>query len=142
MDFGLPPYDDGVMSWETDLEPCCVDHGVRLAILFGSRAHGTARGDSDVDVAVWLDTLPSLSAEASLSGALRKVLGARSLDLVVLNRALSTTLRREIVKGGHVLYDRDGEQFSSFASLAMRQFADFAIFRERRRRFLREETLE
>ncbi len=61
---------------------------VRFALLFGSRASGTARADSDWDVAVYLDeeldARARFQARLGLSAALED-LGA--VDLVVLNDA-------------------------------------------------------
>lgn len=44
---------------------------IRLALLFGSRARGRSRGDSDADVAVLGEDLDLLSLAADLSGAAR-----------------------------------------------------------------------
>jgi predicted nucleotidyltransferase len=55
--------------------------GALAVYLFGSVARGTARADSDVDVAVLLEEDPPRSLEGlpfPLEGALEDVLGARS----------------------------------------------------------------
>jgi len=52
--------------------------GARFALLFGSSARGTARPDSDLDIAAWFDE----PAPASFD-----VLLPAGVDLVVLNRA-------------------------------------------------------
>lgn len=53
---------------------------VRLALLFGSRARGRARQDSDADVAVLGEDLDLLSLAADLSGAARVEVDVVSLE--------------------------------------------------------------
>jgi len=52
--------------------------GARFALVFGSRAKGTARPDSDLDIAAWFDEPAPASFEVLLPAG---------VDLVVLNRA-------------------------------------------------------
>ncbi len=59
------------------------DKNVRMAFLFGSADRGTAISESDVDVAVYLE---SEDAEGTLWTDVERLLG-RNVDLVVLNRA-------------------------------------------------------
>src|SRR5688500_16172319 len=73
-----------VMSFTGDLAHALEESsGVRLAVMFGSAARGTARSDSDVDVGVLLDDDDGLPA---LRVALERVVG-RSVDLVSLRTA-------------------------------------------------------
>jgi predicted nucleotidyltransferase len=76
--------------------------------LFGSRARGTARHDSDIDVAVLFDRHPPPRLDGPrivLEGELERVLG-RAVDLVVLNDA-AADLRVRVLRDGRVLVDRD-----------------------------------
>ena len=76
--------------------------GVRLAVMFGSVARGTARSDSDVDVGVMCDVDDGLPA---LRVTLERAVG-RSVDLVSLRTA--PPLRRfEIARVGQLLLERD-----------------------------------
>jgi uncharacterized protein len=75
---------------------------LRIAILFGSRARGTARADSDVDVAI----LPasedlSLAEEHALAADLERAAGA-PVDLVRLDHA-SAALEWRVARDGVVL---------------------------------------
>lgn len=74
---------------------------MRFAILFGSRARGTARPDSDVDVAISPAGELSLSDEHALADALERAAGV-PVDLVVLDRA-SPALRWRVARDGIVL---------------------------------------
>jgi predicted nucleotidyltransferase len=82
--------------------------GIVAAYLFGSVARGTARADSDVDVAVLLekDPPPTLAGlHLDLEGDLEKRLG-RSVQLVVLNKA-PCDLGVRVIRDGLILLDRD-----------------------------------
>ena len=80
--------------------------GVVCVYLFGSVARGTARADSDIDVAVLLerDPPPTLAGSAvSLAGELERGLGA-PVDLVVLNRAPVDLVHR-VLRDGVLVFD-------------------------------------
>jgi predicted nucleotidyltransferase len=72
---------------------------VRLAVLFGSRAAGTARASSDFDIGI-LPRVPDLSLhdELALASELSGVVGAE-VDLVRLDRD-DPVLGREVPPGG------------------------------------------
>ncbi|MDY7010038.1 MAG: nucleotidyltransferase domain-containing protein [Planctomycetota bacterium] len=118
----------------------CRREDALLLILFGSRAGSDAPSDSDTDLAVMLESSPAGLADlVRLEDSLREAMEITGrIDLVILNDTESTTLRREIVRTGKVLFDSDGEQFSQFAARAIRDFADFAPFRRLRRQVLTE----
>ena len=116
---------------------------MRLLVVFGSRASGEQRPDSDTDVAVMLDSPIGLDERFGLEGAIGRALGIKGrTDLVILDANMSTTLGREIARAGRVVFDRDGEQWADFVSLAVRRYADFEPFRERRRKVLMGEPIE
>lgn len=92
------------MSMQT-LERALSGHpDIHLAIVFGSVAEGQARVDSDIDVAVQGDA--PLDAERKMA-LIRDVAEAtgRSVDLVDL-KTVGEPLRGEILRHGHVLFDR------------------------------------
>jgi predicted nucleotidyltransferase len=82
------------------------------AYLFGSRAKGRARPDSDVDLAVdWvagLDAAARERAERELRASLFDGLGALGdrIDLVDLGRA-GATLAFRVIRDGKLLFTRD-----------------------------------
>ena len=85
-----------------------VHPGVAAAYLFGSVAAGSARPESDVDVAVLFTTPPPHtldSARFTLAGELEAALGV-SVDLVVLNDA-PVDLSIRVLRQGRLLVDRN-----------------------------------
>jgi uncharacterized protein len=75
---------------------------VRRVRLFGSRAKGTARPGSDVDLAV--EGIPDLLTRARLMEALDDLPFAFRCDLVDLDRPLHAPLREHIERVGLVIY--------------------------------------
>ena len=59
-------------------------HRVRFAYLWGSRARGRARPDSDTDIAVSLAPGASLEAFADLCSDVEDALGTGAVDVVLL----------------------------------------------------------
>jgi predicted nucleotidyltransferase len=74
---------------------------VQWAILFGSHARGTARPDSDVDIAISTTAPLSPAEEDALAVALERAAGA-PVDLVVIDRA-RPALRWRIARDGVLL---------------------------------------
>ncbi len=73
---------------------------VKAAWLFGSRATGDARPDSDVDIGVLLEAAPRTLSEIpdALAAALEAVVDC-PVDVVVLNGAPVDLVRRVLVEG-------------------------------------------
>lgn len=120
--------------------------GVGFAYLYGSRARGDFRADSDVDVAVQLDarTPPEsyldrrLELWQRLAGELAEELRGGGpadgevdgeVDLVVLNEA-PLPLRGRVVRDRVVLFSADEAGRVDFESLTAREFGDFHPFAE------------
>ena len=78
--------------------------GVVTAFLYGSEARGTARSDSDVDVAVVLAD-PSWEARADLETRLCLALG-RDVQVVDFER-IPADLAFRVIRDGVLLVDRD-----------------------------------
>lgn len=83
--------------------------GVSVAYLFGSRARGEARQDSDADVAVLLrDPAATVSVldEAALAATFADALGVETVDLTLVDQA-PLELRARVVREGRLLLGRD-----------------------------------
>jgi predicted nucleotidyltransferase len=85
---------------------------LRLAILFGSRARGNARPDSDVDVAILAEPPLSGREETELGAALERAAGT-SVDLVDLDRA-APALRWRVARDGIVLVSAPAHEATRF----------------------------
>lgn len=84
---------------------------VEQAILFGSRARGDARTNSDIDLALIGDAIP-----LDLHTKLRDAAGLYTLDIVRVNELEDEPLLENIMKDGVLLYGREES-----ASLALQR---------------------
>ena len=98
------------------------------AYLFGSQARGNAHGQSDVDVAVFVDE--SLADEgrwgyrAELTTVLMAALGTNDVDVVVLNQA-PPLLYHRVLRDGVLLVTRDLQATTTRAGYALSRYFDF-----------------
>jgi uncharacterized protein len=108
-------------------------HGAVVAYLFGSRAAGTARPDSDHDVAVLFAAPdPPLDATVRLGADLARVLGT-PVDVVDLDRA---TL--ELRGTGRLMYSADEARRVRFEVDARLRWIEFRpVLEETTRAYLR-----
>lgn len=105
---------------------------VRLAVLFGSLARGTARDTSDIDVAVDGDGLDLGALARDISLAV-----GREADVVAL-REVGHTLLQAIVRDGVVVHEARQGAGASWRSAAMAQLeTDEPAFERMREAWLR-----
>ncbi len=85
------------------------EHGIRLAVLYGSMARGDEDADSDLDLLVSLAD-DRLSVEFKLAVRLKRV-SARQVDIAHLAHvdAQAPLLLDRVLDEGRVLIDRDGQ---------------------------------
>jgi uncharacterized protein len=105
---------------------------LRIAILFGSIAKGTARYDSDLDLAVAFSKPLTVEDKISLITALAETLG-RPIDLIDLNTVGEPLLGQILSHGKRLLGNN-----SDFASLLSKHLFDQADFLPYRNRILKE----
>lgn len=103
---------------------------LRLLILFGSMAKGSARAGSDADLAALCDAVADLDA---LYLTLAPRLETDRIDLIDLRRA-GPLLAFQVARTGRVLFERDPGTFRQFQSLASRRFCDTEKLRRAQRR--------
>ena len=115
---------------------------VRLAWLHGSRARGTARLESDIDVAVLLDDDHAASPTAikdsiwCLAGALGREVRSDRIDLVLLNDA-PALLRHRVIRDGILLFARTDAERVRFVLRTIREYQDMEPrLREHTRRWV------
>jgi predicted nucleotidyltransferase len=110
--------------------------GIRLAFLFGSRARGRARSDSDFDLAVLVDdslvagTDERAATIRRLAGRLGREVSSAHLDLVILNSA-PVLLRHRVLRDGVLLFQRSTKDRVRFATKTIQDYQDGEIRRER-----------
>lgn len=109
--------------------------GVVCAWLFGSVARGTARPDSDVDVAVLCerDPPPTLDASAAAVGGDIEAATGFPVDLVILNRAPVDLIHR-VLRDGVLLVERDRDARVRFEVKARNEYFDLKPHPDRYRR--------
>lgn len=116
--------------------------GIKLIILFGSRAAGTAGARSDTDIAVLADCPLSMDQYREISEQMAAQLGVNedTIDIVEL-RGAPPLLQREVAENGKLLWG-DPRDFVRFRVLAWKRYVDTAKFRRARERFLDRWLLE
>ena len=105
---------------------------VELAYLFGSRAHGRERAESDIDVAIQVSPAAAGQARATLAllfDQLGRIVPSDRLDLVLLNHAPSL-LRHRILSTGTLLVERTPAARVRFATRTIRDYQDMQSRRE------------
>ena len=110
---------------------------VRLAVLFGSRAAGTARESSDFDIGILpCEAALPLRDELGLASALSGAAGCE-VDLVRLDGD-DPLLGREVVRSGMCLFEAEPGTFAAYRAQAMSRWLDFEeTIAPHRQRFLR-----
>lgn len=98
-------------------------HGVLAGWLFGSRAEGTARTGSDVDIGVLLPEGAGWLAGEEIASALRRVLPL-AVDVVDL-RTASLELRAKVVQTGRLVCSTDEAARVRFVTETWSQWQDF-----------------
>ena len=102
---------------------------VRLAIVFGSVAAGTAGFDSDVDLAVMLDRRMDAARRMALLQLVAEVTG-RPVDLVDLRDA-GVAVMRAALEEGRMLLCRDRRDYFMLLSKMVTDAEDFLPLYER-----------
>lgn len=105
--------------------------GVRLVVLYGSRATGTAREDSDFDVAVLTESRPEesfLSQYGSTLEVLSCLLGVpeEGIDMAELRHA-NPLLLKQVTEKGRLLYGTEGD-FLALKLKGFHRYVDYAPY--------------
>jgi predicted nucleotidyltransferase len=136
----MPPLDEEILRALRDLS------GIAVLVVFGSRARGTHRPDSDLDVAVLPSTADSRVRRylvADVAVALAHLAPEGRVDVILLDEA-PEILRQRIMETGRVLLNRDPEAWKELRVRTMREYGDSEGYRRlyieaQRRRLEREE---
>jgi predicted nucleotidyltransferase len=121
------------MDMNNHIQQVLTRHGdIRLAILFGSLAKGSATAESDLDLAILMDVPLPAETKMALIGELSQAMG-RPVDLIDL-RVTGESILGQILKYGDRLLGSD----TDYAELLKRHLFDEADFMPYRRRILAE----
>jgi predicted nucleotidyltransferase len=113
-----------VSTPDESVERILADVGIRFAYLFGSRASGAARANSDADVAVMPERDLGLLERERLAARLTTALGVPDVDVVSLDRA-PLELRGRIVQEGALVYSADEPARVAFEVRTRSEYLDF-----------------
>ena len=101
--------------------------GISLLAVFGSRAQGTQRPDSDLDVAVLPEKKADSQArrylQAEIAVALAELAPEGRVDVVMLDEA-GDVLRQRAMETGRVLICRDHAAWNELRVRTMREYGD------------------
>lgn len=112
--------------------------GVVAAYVFGSRATGTHRGTSDLDVAVLVDRGLGLLERERLVARLADALGVPDVDLVILDEA-PLELRGRVVQEGRLIFRDDDARRVDFEVRTRSEYFDFLpVLEAHTRRYIRQ----
>jgi len=104
-------------------------YGVTVCYLFGSRARGECRPDSDVDLGMVFSEfrreINAVDMEIEVENAVGDLLAPLRVDVVFLQRA-SQSFRFEVISSGTVLYSEDEDFRTDFEYEVVRDYLDFA----------------
>lgn len=106
------------------------DERIAYALVFGSRARGTAQPGSDVDVAIGFaaGARPELMELGLLASDLEKAAGGR-VDLVLLDEA-PPGLAYRVFRDGRPIVVRDGAALAARRARAILEYLDFRPIEE------------
>jgi predicted nucleotidyltransferase len=121
--------------------------GIAALAIFGSRANGTARPDSDLDVAVLPepgDGISRRNLQVAVAVALADLAPEGRVDVILLDEA-PELLRHQVLSTGRLVLCRDGRAWRDLRVQTMREHGDREwardlLRRAQRRRFEKGET--
>lgn len=100
--------------------------GISVLVLFGSRARGDHRPDSDLDVAVLPESRDPKDRRhllSSIAVALADLASDGRVDVVFLDQA-DDVIRQRVMEHGRVLLNRNPEAWKELRVRTMREYGD------------------
>ncbi len=121
--------EEPVRESERNLRELAQRFGMHVILQFGSTVTGTTHDDSDVDLAVQLDT-PDMSLETILEmqEALQSRFPGREVDVAILNRA-DPLFRKKIMESCRMLFGT-AEDFARLRLYSFKTYQDFQPYLE------------
>lgn len=115
--------DGDIKNKEEELKKSASELGVDLILLFGSRADGSHRKDSDFDIAYRSKKPLDLEEDSALFQALMHHVGSENLHITSL-RNIKPLFLYEIMRNCKVLYAENMMDFYEMRVYAFRRFED------------------
>jgi len=133
---------------KSEIEKLAEKHKIKFIVLFGSRAKGVFREDSDFDVAVYMDGFNDMNIYNAALFGLGEILDipAEKIDLTNLKNA-NPLLRYEIAREGKLLFGNEMSylEFKAFAFrdyIAAKSLLDLEYFLIKKRHKLLEKYVK
>lgn len=108
------------------------DAHIEAVYLFGSRAGGEERVDSDVDLAIYTTDDFRWNDLFALRGTLTGLLHTERLDLVWLNQA-KAGVAFSVIRDGRLLHYADADRLNEFERRVIWRYRDRMLYLQRRR---------
>lgn len=109
---------------------------VVFCLLMGSAKDGVVKAGSDLDLALYLNTDPTLDIHSKVANLVDQIVPDVRCDVGILNNTESV-YRFEALKG-RLLFARDQEQYASFFSLTCREYESQMFDYEKQRQYRKE----
>ncbi|MGA7614532.1 MAG: nucleotidyltransferase domain-containing protein [Thermoanaerobaculia bacterium] len=123
--------DEAIRAW-------CVQRPLRLCVLFGSRARGSARPDSDVDLAIWPRGTIEAARLLEWHRELSEISGLE-VQIAVITPELDPVLAMEIARDGRALFESERGSWTEARVRLWQSYQDALPFlrlsRQRLRKF-------
>ena len=97
-------------------------YGLRLMLLYGSRAKGAAKKDSDIDIAVLGNSSLRLGDITGIINDFMDALSVNEIDVKSLHKT-NPLFRRQVVEGAILLYGEELD-FAKFRGYAFRDYIE------------------
>ena len=118
---------------------------IAAAYIFGSVAAGSARRDSDVDIAVLLRRRPPaqglLKYRLRLIAEIGSALGRYDIEVIILNEA-PPVLAHQVLSKGKLIFERSASERVEFQVRTVNLYCDTEPMRELYRRYLKKRIRE
>lgn len=96
-------------------------YGIKLIILFGSRAKGITGLKNDIDIAVLTQKTLNNQKEYNMFQDFIRILKSDNLDIAILNFS-SPLLRFQVAKDGKLLYEQKKGDFRKFQLITIKDY--------------------
>jgi predicted nucleotidyltransferase len=106
-------------------------HTIDLIVLFGSRARGQARENSDTDVALSVPTASERQRFDLRLDLLGRLSGPNSKFDIVMIEDVSWSMKHHIAKDGVPLYERKANLWENFVESVIIHHPDWRLFERR-----------